>query len=33
VHRYAEAGEYDVTLTLATFDGRVGTDSKRIAVQ
>jgi PKD repeat protein len=33
VHRYTEAGEYDVTLTLATFDGRVAVESKRIAVQ
>jgi PKD repeat protein len=24
VHRYAHAGRYTVTLTLATFDGRVG---------
>ncbi len=24
VHRYACAGDYTVTLTLATFDGRVG---------
>jgi len=33
VHRYAAAGEYEVTLTLATFDGRVGIESKRIEVQ
>ena len=32
VHRYAQAGEYDVTLTLATFDGRVGIQSQRIAI-
>jgi PKD repeat protein len=32
VHRYAAAGEYDVTLTLATFDGRVGIQSQRIAI-
>jgi PKD domain len=23
VHRYASAGDYEITLTLATFDGRV----------
>jgi len=33
VHRYSEAGEYEVTLTLATFDGRVGIESKRIAIR
>ena len=32
VHRYAEPGEYEVTLTLATFDGRVGMESRRLAV-
>jgi PKD repeat protein len=32
VHRYAAAGEYEVTLTLATFDGRVGIRSQRIAI-
>jgi chitinase len=33
VHRYLAAGEYQVTLTLATYDGRVGHDSRRLAVQ
>jgi PKD repeat protein len=33
VHRYLESGAYEVTLTLATFDGRVGIESKRIEVQ
>jgi PKD repeat protein len=33
VHRYATAGRYEVTLTLATFDGRVGIQSQRIEVQ
>src|SRR6266487_5930611 len=32
VHRYPEAGDYEVTLTLATFDGRVGIDSKRVSI-
>jgi PKD repeat protein len=31
-HRYACGGSYRVTLTLATFDGRVGRLSRRIAV-
>ena len=31
-HRYASDGSYEVTLTLATFDGRVGRLSRRIAV-
>ena len=31
-HRYAVAGAYDVTLTLATYDGRVGRHSYRLAV-
>jgi PKD repeat protein len=33
VHRYETAGEYEVTLTLATFDGRVSHDSRRLEVQ
>jgi chitinase len=31
-HRYAAAGVYEVTLTLATFDGRVGQSSQAIAI-
>jgi microbial collagenase len=31
-HRYAEAGRYEVTLTVATYDGRVGTESRSIDV-
>jgi PKD repeat protein len=33
VHRYASAGEYEITLTLATFDGRVGRLSSTVLVQ
>jgi PKD repeat protein len=33
VHRYGSAGRYAVTLTLATFDGRVGTASLEIDVR
>lgn len=33
VHRYASAGDYEVTLTLATFDGRVGRRSSTVHVQ
>ncbi len=33
VHRYAQAGEYEVTLTLATFDGRVGIQSQTVAIR
>jgi PKD repeat protein len=33
VHRYASAGEYEITLTLATFDGRVGRRSSTVLVQ
>jgi len=32
VHRYREAGSYEVTLTLATFDGRVGRESRTVDV-
>jgi PKD repeat protein len=32
VHRYQQAGEYVVTLTLATFDGRVGIESQAVAI-
>jgi microbial collagenase len=32
VHRYEEPGSYDVTLTLATFDGRVGRETRRLEV-
>ena len=33
VHRYAQAGEYQVTLTLATFDGRVGIQAQTVAIR
>ena len=33
VHRYAAAGRYEVTLTLATFDGRVSKRSVTLRVQ
>jgi PKD repeat protein len=33
VHRYATAGEYEITLTLATFDGRVSRRSSTVVVQ
>jgi PKD repeat protein len=33
VHRYAEPGEYSVTLTLATFDGRVASESRTFTVE
>lgn len=33
VHRYASAGVYEITLTLATFDGRVGRRSSTVHVQ
>ena len=33
VHRYPAAGEYEVTLTLATYDGRVGRESRTVAVR
>jgi PKD repeat protein len=32
VHRYAAEGTYEVTLTLATFDGRVTTHTKPVRV-
>ena len=31
-HRFVHAGSYEVTLTLATFDGRVGRRSRRIGI-
>jgi PKD repeat protein len=31
-HRYALPGDYEVTLTLATFDGRVGRETQRVSV-
>jgi len=31
-HRYADAGTYEVTLTLATFDGRVGQSTQTVSV-
>jgi PKD repeat protein len=31
-HRYAAAGEYEVTLTLATFDGRVGQSTQVLSI-
>jgi PKD repeat protein len=33
VHRYAQEGRYTVTLTLATFDGRVGTATQEIEIR
>ena len=33
VHRYQEAGEYEITLTLATFDGRVSHRTSTVVVQ
>jgi PKD repeat protein len=33
VHRYSTAGEYDITLTVATFDGRVSSDSRRVSIR
>lgn len=33
VHRYLAAGRYEVTLTLATYDGRVGHETCTIDVQ
>ena len=33
VHRYAAVGDYTVTLTLATFDGRVCHHSKLVTVR
>ena len=33
VHRYATAGEYEITLTLATFDGRVSRRTSTVVVQ
>jgi PKD repeat protein len=33
VHRYATAGDYEITLTLATFDGRVSHRSSTVHVQ
>ena len=33
VHRYAAAGDYEITLTLATFDGRVSRRSSRLRVR
>lgn len=33
VHRYTSAGVYEITLTLATFDGRVSRRSSRLRVQ
>jgi hypothetical protein len=32
VHRYSEAGDHEVTLTLATFDGRVSHCSRTVTV-
>jgi PKD repeat protein len=31
-HRYVDPGTYEVTLTVATYDGRVGTESRSIDV-
>jgi microbial collagenase len=32
-HRYDHPGQYVITLTLATFDGRVGRTTRRVAVR
>ena len=32
VHRYGDPGEYVITLTLATFDGRVSSDARTVRV-
>jgi PKD repeat protein len=32
-HRYSSPGEYEITLTLATYDGRVGHESQTVAVR
>lgn len=31
-HRYTEAGNYEVTLTLATFDGRVDQSTQMLSI-
>lgn len=31
-HRYTSGGDYEVTLTLATFDGRVGQRTETVAI-
>ena len=33
VHRYSAAGDYEITLTLATFDGRVARRSSTVRVR
>jgi PKD repeat protein len=33
VHRYQAAGEFEITLTLATFDGRVARTAHRLKVR
>jgi PKD repeat protein len=33
MHRYASAGRFAVTLTLATFDGRVGSTTQEIEIR
>jgi PKD repeat protein len=33
VHQYAAAGEYRLELTLATFDGRIGRETRSIRVR
>jgi hypothetical protein len=33
MHRYLSAGRYAVTLTLATFDGRVGSATREIEIR
>jgi PKD repeat protein len=32
-HRYATAGTYTITLTVATFDGRIATTTRRVRVR
>jgi len=33
VHRYTAAGDYEITLTLATFDGRISRRSSKIRIE
>jgi len=33
VHRYEAPGEYEITLTLATFDGRISRRSSSIRIE
>jgi PKD repeat protein len=33
VHRYASAGEYEIALTLATYDGRVSWEQQTVTIR